>query len=300
MMPEIPLARAAAILPAPLANCLNSLSEEEWHRVEELRLRRGYPMSVLLSDGERPVGGGAITECDLRDVLEAASRASVHTVLDQIRHGFLTLPGGHRVGICGTVSRRDGEIQSLRYLSSLSVRVAKAVEGQVNGLIPQLMEERRFQNTLIVGAPGSGKTTLLRELIRILSDGHGTGPFRVGVADERGEIAALWQGEPQFRVGRRTDVLDGCPKAEGLLMLLRGMNPQILAADEITHPDDVAAMLEVSGCGAGLLATAHGEGLSDLERRPVYRRLLKEGIFRRAVLLSCDGGKREARVEVLP
>lgn len=300
MISGIPLAEAAAILPAPLAARLEGLSEREWYCVEELRMRRGYPMSVLLSDGERPVGGGIITECDLRDVLEAASRASVHTVLEQVKHGFLMLRGGHRIGLCGTVSCKDGTICSLRYLSSLSIRVARAVEGQANGLIPQLVEEGQFRNTLILGPPGSGKTTLLRELIRMLSDGHGTRPFRIGVADERGEIAALWQGEPQFRVGRRTDVLDGCPKAEGLLMLLRGMNPQILAVDEITHPADAEALLEAAGCGAGLLATAHGESLADLERRPVYRSILREGIFLRAVVLTCVQGRREVRVEALP
>ena len=299
MMSGIPLAEVAAVLPVPLAKRLDGLRENEWQCVEELRLRRGYPMSVLLTDGERPVGGGAITERDLRDVLEAASRASVHTVLDQVKRGFLTLRGGHRIGLCGTVNHHDGEIRSLRYLSSLSIRVARAVEGQANGLIPQIVEHGQFQNTLILGAPGSGKTTLLRELIRILSDGHGTRPFRVGVADERGEIAALWQGEPQFRVGRRTDILDGCPKSEALLMLLRGMNPQILAVDEITHPNDITALLEAAGCGAGLLATAHGESLSDLKRRPVYRAMLQEGIFQRAVLLFREGGQRATRVEVL-
>lgn len=299
MISGIPLAEVAAVLPASLAKLLDGLSECEWRRVEELRLRRGYPMSVLLSDGERPVGGGSITECDLRSVLEAASRASVHTVMEQVKHGFITLRGGHRIGLCGTVNRREGEVCSLRYLSSLSIRVAQAVEGQANGLIPQIVENGRFYNTLILGAPGSGKTTLLRELIRVLSDGHGTKPFRVGVADERGEIAALWQGEAQFRVGRRTDILDGCTKAEGLLMLLRGMNPQILAVDEITHPDDVSAMLEAAGCGAGLLATAHGESLDDLKRRPVYRTMLREEIFQRAIVLSCKDGRREARVEVL-
>lgn len=298
MILGIPLAEAAAVLPPTLARRLDGLSESECRSVEELRLRRGYPLSVLLSEGERPVGG-AITEQDLRNVLEAASRASVHTVLEQTRHGFITLRGGHRIGLCGTVNRSEGEIRSLRYLSSLSIRVARAVEGQANELIPQIVENERFCSTLILGAPGSGKTTLLRELIRMLSDGHGTAPFRVGVVDERGEIAALWQGESQFRVGRRTDILDGCPKAEGLLMLLRGMNPQILAVDEVTHPDDVAALLEAAGCGAGLLATAHGGSLSDLKRRPVYRTMLQEGIFHRIVVLSCERGRRVTRVEVL-
>lgn len=290
----------ASVLPAALADRLEGLKPEEMLVVEELRLRRGYPITVLLPKGECPLGGSPITERDLREVLERASQASVHTVLEQIRHGFVTLKGGHRIGLCGTVSRRDGETSTMRHLSSLSIRVARAVEGQASDLIPDLLEDRMFVSTLILGAPGSGKTTLLRELIRLLSDGHGVTPHRVGVADERGEIAALWQGEAQFRVGRQTDVLDGCSKAEGLSILLRGMNPQVLAADEITHPDDVAAMFEATGCGVALLATAHGGTVGDLKRRPLYRGLLSEGVFRRVVLLEHRGGKRTARVEVLP
>jgi stage III sporulation protein AA len=294
-----PLEEVAMILPGMLAERLNGLKEGEALQVEELRLRRGYPMSVKLGGGELPLGGAVVAESDLRSVLETASRASAHTVLEHVKQGFVTLRGGHRIGLCGTVNRQDGEVRSLRYISSLCIRVARAVEGKTNGLAAQLLEQGGFQNTLILGPPGSGKTTLLRELIRVLSDGHGVPPFRVGVADERGEIAAMWLGQPQFRVGRRTDVLDGCPKSEGLLMLLRGMNPQILAVDEITHPDDVTAMMEVAGCGAGLLATAHGTGVSDLRCRPVYRTMMEEGIFRRVIVLSNRNGRRLTRVEVL-
>lgn len=299
MMNGIPLDQAAAVLPAHLADRLEGLRAEEMLTVEELRLRRGYPMTALLSRGECPLGGEPVSERDLREVLERASQASAHTVLEQVRNGFVTLQGGHRIGLCGTVTRKDGGIYTLRYLSSLSIRVARAVEGQAANLMPNLIENGAFLSTLLLGPPGSGKTTLLRELIRTLSDGHGVPPHRIGVADERGEIAALWQGKAQFRVGRQTDVLDGCPKAEGLSILLRGMNPQILAVDEITHPADVAAMVEAAGCGVALLATAHGGDVADLQRRPVYRTLLNEGVFRRAVVLSRANGTRAARVEVL-
>lgn len=299
MMNGIPLDQVAAVLPAHLADRLEGLRAEEMLTVEELRLRRGYPMTALLPRGECPLGGEPVSERDLREVLERASQASAHTVLEQVRNGFVTLRGGHRIGLCGTVTRKDGETTALRYLSSLSIRVARAVEGQAAKLMPKLIENGAFISTLLLGPPGSGKTTLLRELIRTLSDGHGVPPHRVGVADERGEIAALWQGRAQFRVGRQTDVLDGCPKAEGLSILLRGMNPQVLAVDEITHPDDVTAIVEAAGCGVALLATAHGGDVADLQRRPVYRTLLNEGVFRRAVVLGRTNGTRDARVEVL-
>lgn len=300
MKQGIALAAVAEILPLLLSDRLEKLKLEEMLRVEEVRLRRGYPMTVLLPEGECPLGGGSITEEDLRSVLERATQASTHTALDQMKQGFVTLKGGHRIGLCGTVNRRDGETVSLRYLSSMSIRVARAVEGQAGGLVRELMEQGNFMSTLIIGAPGSGKTTLLREFIRTLSDGHGVPAHRVGLADERGEIAALWQGEPQFRVGRQTDILDCCPKAEALGMLLRGMNPQILAADEITHPNDVAAMVEAVGCGVSLMATAHGVSVSDLERRPIYRQLLLEKVFDRVVVLERRGVLRTARVERLP
>jgi len=157
----------------------------------------------------------------------------------------------------------------------------------------------RLVSTLILAPPGLGKTTLLRDVYNRFSDGDGCQPLRVSLADERGEVAACFEGVPQLWVGRRTDVMEGCPKAQGLLLLLRAMNPQMLAADEITAPEDVQALELAAGCGAVLLATAHGRDRSDLLRRPVYRRLLEAGIFERLVLIRRAGGRREYAVEEL-
>ena len=167
-------------------------------------------------------------------------------------------------------------------------------------LLPQLTENGVFLSTLILAPPGAGKTTLLRDLVRGLSDGDVGPPLRVGVADERGEVAALWQGEPQLYVGRHTDVIDGCSKAEGLSILVRGMNLQVVAVDEITDPADVRAITEAAGCGVALMATAHGTGREDLTRRAVYRALLGNGIFQRMVVIERQGRGRGVRVEVLP
>ena len=256
-------------------------------------------MTALLPEGEAETDGPPIGEDDLRQVVENATQASAHTALDRVRQGFVTLRGGHRVGLCGSVVKREGQIVTLRDISSLSVRVARSVPGQARGLLPQLMEQGVFLSTLILAPPGAGKTTLLRDLVRSLSDGAAGTPLRVGVADERGEIAALWQGEPQLYVGRHTDVMDGCSKAEGLSILIRGMNPQAMAVDEITDPADVRAITEAAGCGVALMATAHGAGREDLTRRPVYRALLENGIFRRLVVIERQGGRRAVRVEVL-
>ncbi len=291
--------QAAEILPRALLDGLAVLGDRRLYEAEEFRLRRGYPLSVLLPDGEAEGNGPIVTEEHLRQTLENATQASVHTALDKIQRGFVTLRGGHRIGLCGTAACRDGQIVTLQYLSSLNIRVARQVRGQAVKLLPDLMERGRFASTLILAPPGAGKTTLLRDLICTLSNGENCPPHRVGVADERGELAALWRGEPQLDVGRRTDVIDSCPKAEGLSVLLRGMNPQILAADEITAARDVDAVIRAAGCGVELIATAHGAGVDDLKRRPVYRELLSAGVFRRVVTIRREGAARVFRVEAL-
>jgi stage III sporulation protein AA len=193
---------------------------------------------------------------------------------------------------------KDGGILNLRQLSSVAVRIAKEARGSASEVLLHLYDGGSLQNTLIISPPGRGKTTLLRELIRCISDGEGVTPLRVGVADERGELAAMENGMPRMEIGARTDVMDGCPMQTGLLMLLRGMNPQVLAMDEITAPEDLEALETAAGCGVRLLATAHGENQRELRQRPLYRKLLDEGIFRRTVIISMDGNKR--RYEVFP
>lgn len=294
-----PWEQAAAVLPGPLRDGLRALGEDRLERAEEFRLRRGFPMTVLLPEGERETNGPPVGEDELRQVVENATQCSAHTALDRVRQGFVTLRGGHRIGLCGSVTKKEGRIVTLRELSSLSIRVARSVPGLAKPLLPELTEDGRFLSTLILAPPGAGKTTLLRDLVRALSDGEGCPPHRVSVADERGEIAALWRGEPQLYVGRHTDVLDGCSKSEGLSILIRGMDPQVAAADELGGSEDVRAAEEAAGCGVAVLATAHGAGLEDLRRRPACRELLELGAFRRLVVLERRGAVRSVRVEAL-
>ena len=294
-----PWEQAAGVLPLPLLEGLRALGEDRLESLEELRLRTGFPMTALLPEGEVETDTDPVGEEELRQVVENATQSSAHTALDKVCRGFVTLKGGHRVGLCGTLVKKDGRIVTLRELSSLSIRAARPVAGLAGPILPGLTEEGRFLSTLILAPPGAGKTTLLRDLVRALSDGEGCAPHRVAVADERGEIAALWRGRPQLYVGRRTDVLDGCAKAEGLSILIRGMNPQVAAVDEIACPEDAAAAEEAAGCGVALIATAHGSGLESLRRRPVFRALLAAGVFRRLAVVERRGGARTVRVEVL-
>lgn len=291
--------KAISVLPPRLRRQIWGLSRPTLERMEEVRLHVGRPMSVLTDGTELELTGSPVTGIELEQLLELASGASLHTVLSQLRQGFITIEGGHRLGLCGRVVMRDGELINLRPLSSAALRIARQVRGAADPVIGPLCPDGVLVNTLILAPPGAGKTTLLRDLIRQVSDGRGCRPRRVALADERGEVAALWNGVPQLDVGRRTDVLEGCSKARGLMLLLRAMGPQVLAVDEITAREDVDAMLTAVGCGVTLLATAHGQDRGDLERRSLYRPLLEERIFRRLVYI--EGGKtdRAYRVEVL-
>lgn len=292
------LLQAAGFLPKNLKMTIWGLPEQLQGEIEEIRLRAGRPMSVVVPGREIPTGT-IVTVDDLELTIEIASQASSYTVHNQVKNGFVTIRGGHRLGICGTGIIKNGELFNLRQASSLALRVARELPGSAVPLLPELQESGALQSTLILSPPGRGKTTLLRDLVRCISDGQGIRASRVGVADERGELAAMFGGVPQMRIGARTDVVDGCPKAAAMLLLLRGMSPQVLAVDEITAPEDVEAMEIAAGCGVVLLATAHAGGLKDLYRRPLYRRLMEENIFRRIVLIEMKEGERNYRVERL-
>ena len=291
--------QAIRVLPPRLRREALSLPEGDRARAEELRLRAGWPMTAVLPEGERPLGGPPVEGRELEQLVEIASRASLHTVLDQVRRGYLTFEGGHRIGLCGTAALREGEIHALRAISSANLRIARQVKGAAAPVLDGLCPGGRLADTLILAPPGLGKTTLLRDLIRSVSEGEGCTPLRVSLADERGEVAAMYNGRPQLEVGRRTDVAEGCPKAQGLMLLLRAMNPQVLAVDEITAPEDVGALITAAGCGVTLLATAHGEGRAGLERRPLYRPLLDEGLFRFLVRIRREGERRIHTIEEL-
>ena len=257
---------AARVLPGRLREQALAQPPEVRQMAEEFRLRAGQPLVVLLPEGERSLGA-AVTPEDLETLCDLATDYSRYAAEETLREGYLSVRGGFRVGLCGTAVMREGEIVQLRNLFSASVRIARQVKGAADGLLPRLCQGGRLTDTLILAPPGLGKTTLLRDLIRQVSDGTDCEPLRVALADERGEVAALYQGLPQLDVGAHTDVLDGCPKAQGLMLLLRAMNPQVLAVDEITAPEDAAALEMAANCGVSLLCTAHAGSLEELKAR---------------------------------
>ena len=238
---------------------------------------------------------------DLEQVLDRATEYSRYVAAETLCHGYVTAQGGFRIGVCGTALPQGGRNEGIRDVSSLAIRIPRVREGAARPILPELLEDGRPLSTLVLSPPGGGKTTLLRDLVRLLSQGTELAqPRRVALVDERGELAAVHRGRPQLEVGCRTDVLDGCPKALAVPMLLRAMTPQVIALDEVALPGDVEAVCAAANCGVTLLATVHAASLQDLQGRPVGRALLACGVFRRAVVIEGLGADRRSRVEPLP
>ncbi|MBR5471325.1 MAG: Flp pilus assembly complex ATPase component TadA [Oscillibacter sp.] len=286
---------AAVVLPVRLRKAALSLPEADKAAVEEIRLRAGRNMTVLLPEGERELDV-TVEAAELETLCDLATEFSRYAAAETLREGFVSVRGGFRIGLCGTAVMKDGVNTNLKNLSSASIRVARACTGIADGLLPQLLREGQFQSTLILSPPGGGKTTLLRDMVRGLSDSG----QRIALIDERGEVAVMYQGEPQMDVGAHTDVLDACPKAVGIPMVLRGMNPQIIAVDEITRLQDLQAMTLAAGCGVALLATIHAADTEELLQKPLYRQLLEERVFRLAVRIERTQEGRAYTVEELP
>ncbi len=279
---------ASALLPGGLRESFEALLRSEMAAAEEFRLRAGLLPSVLLPTGEKWLGVKPVTPKNLTDVLEIATDSSLHAASDSIKNGFVTGSGGHRIGICGTAIMKGGEMEGIRSVSSLALRISKEIKNCGLAAADMLTTGKSFLSALIVSPPGGGKTTLLRDVVRLLSNRG----FRVSIADERGEIAAMQGGTPRLDVGARTDVLSNCPRDEAVIQLLRTMNPEIIAMDEITAPRDAKALESAFNCGVGLLATAHAADIGELKRRALYRELLREGVFKTAIVIERRNGER--------
>lgn len=264
--------------------------------IQEIKIRTGNPLLVLCDEGEIIVREHAgsiylVTEADIREMLEYISNYSLYAYEEEMRQGYITIEGGHRIGLCGKTIIENGQIKNLRYISSINVRIAHEICGCSDEILPHLVREKAILHTLIISPPRCGKTTLLRDLIRQISEGNQYIKGQtVGVVDERSEIGGCYKGVPQNQLGIRTDILDGCPKAEGMLMLIRSMGPQVIAVDEIGTIEDVHAIDYAMHCGCKLIATVHGKSLDEIREKPVLGNLIKEHRFERYVVLGNKKG----------
>jgi stage III sporulation protein AA len=267
--------------------------EAHFEELQEIRLRAGKPM-ILREAGRERITDCVVSAREVGECLQYAGNYSLYAYEEEIRNGYLTVRGGHRVGLAGRVRADQGGVKAMRQAGSLNIRVAHEIRGCAASLLPLLFGDGRARSVLLISPPGGGKTTCLRDLIRLLADGRsGLGPVQVGVVDERSELGACYQGIPQNDLGLRSDILDGCPKAEGIYMLLRSMAPDLIAVDEISLASDAEAVAYAAGCGCMFLATLHGENPEDFKRRPAMRELWERRIFGRYVLL---GGKPAGQI----
>lgn len=278
-------------------------------RPEEIRLRIGQP--VLLDTGSEELfwnpfqrrlqkeeeNSYCVTEKDLRDMVAYMSNYSIYAFEEEIRAGFLTIQGGHRVGIAGKAVCENGRIQTIRQISFLNIRIAGEKKGCADSVMEYIRNGNSVYNTLIVSPPGAGKTTLLRDCIRQIAIGDKKHKgLKVGVVDERSEIAACYLGVPQNDLGLRTDVLDACPKSEGILLLLRAMSPQIISVDELGGRADYEAVEYALHCGCRLLGTIHGESLEEMQQKTHLKQWLERGFFERYIVIKKS--EKQRRFEI--
>lgn len=261
--------------------------------LQEIRLRAGQPVTLLYQGREERICGedpsALVTGEEVQEAVEYICNHSLYAYENELRQGFVTIEGGHRVGVAGQVILEQGKVKNIKYISSINLRISHEIMHCADPIFPYITRQRQLCHTLLISPPRCGKTTMLRDLIRQISDGNewikGT---TVGVVDERSEIGGCYHGQAQNHLGARTDILDCCPKAEGMIMLIRSMAPQVLAVDEIGACEDLRAIEYAMHCGCRMLATAHGSSVAELRAKPYFDEMFRQKRFDRYVVLGND------------
>lgn len=293
------------LLPQTISQRMRQLPREVAGHLEEIRIREGRPLEVI-ADGRYTFitrDGGMTTDAnaaylpdrdDCRHLLDVLTNHSIYSLEEELKRGFITVSGGHRVGLSGKAVTEQGKVKHLRDIASFNIRVAREVKDVSRKLLPKLVDPASgiLHHTLLVSPPQQGKTTIIRDIARLLSYGgwhdnlSHSKAMKVGIVDERSEIAACRKGVPSFDVGPRTDVLDACPKAEGMMMMIRAMSPDVIIVDEIGRSEDVRAIHEALYAGIRVVATAHGYSFDEIGGRPMLRELMLDQVFSRYVVLG--------------
>ncbi|MCO7176586.1 stage III sporulation protein AA [Sporolactobacillus kofuensis] len=280
-------------LPESVQQILLHLPEKDQQMLEEIRCRTERPLELIVA-GQKWVPTDHTTmpvfqKEQAKQLLQKIGNYSIYTLEEELKRGYVTIPGGHRIGLSGRVLTEQGRVLRLRDVTFFNIRLAKQKIGAALPLVPYLYNRQRWLNTLLIGAPQTGKTTMLRDIARLISEGipeRYISSRKTAIVDERSEIAGCVEGVPQNRLGMRTDVMDACPKAEGMMMMIRSMSPEVMVVDEIGGKDDTAALFEALNAGVTVMATAHGFTFEQLSHRPSIKPLIDAQLFDRYVILS--------------
>ena len=274
-------------LPKKIADLISTIPPNQKEELEEIRIRINRPIEMTLKGAPKFLSY-IIQPDDAFHLMNKISHFSIYTLEEELKQGFITVSGGHRIGLAGKVILEGGKVKAIRDISSFNIRIAREKVGIAESIIPYIYQGN-WMHTMVIGPPQTGKTTLLRDIARIASSGllvKGIQASKVGIVDERSEIAGCVNGIPQLTFGDRLDVLDACPKAEGMMMMIRSMSPDILIVDEIGRKEDSEAIMEAVHAGVQLFISAHGFSYDDVVKRPSLQAVLELGVFDRFVELS--------------
>jgi len=280
------------ILPISITSIIEKL--KDFDSLQEIRLKVNKPL-IIYSGNKENIFNYIITRENINTILQRISGYSIYAFEEEIKQGYLTIKGGHRVGICGTCVIENYKVKTIKSIGSLNIRISKEVVGCSNKLMQYFFDKGNLVNTIIISPPKCGKTTLIRDISRNLSDGFklsdkSSQGIKVCVIDERSEIGSCYNGIPQMNIGIRTDILDNCMKSEGIMMAIRSMAPDVIICDELGTLKDVDSVLMAMNSGVKLITTIHGYGIEDLEKRAVFKEILENKVFERAIILSSRNG----------
>ncbi|MCY6483749.1 stage III sporulation protein AA [Clostridium aestuarii] len=280
------------ILPQDVRKKIENVKRIE--NLQEIRIKINKPLVIYIGENEI-ITDYIITIEDIKTILQRISNYSIYAFEEEIKQGYITIKGGHRVGICGSCVMDNYKVKTIKNIASINIRICKEIIGCSLKIMPYIIENKEILNTIVIAPPKCGKTTLIRDITKNLSNGINLNMKKIGgrkicVIDERSEIGGCCDGVPQMDVGLRTDVLDNCLKSEGIIMAIRSMSPDIIVCDEIGTHKDIESILVAMNSGVNLITTIHGFGIEDLYKRTVFKDMLDNNVFERAIVLSAEDG----------